>query len=321
VKDLIVALAIILIVIGVSFGLAEMRPDRPATPSHPFSMAVGSQPVTNEKIVMRINGEAISETEFNALVRTAPEQMRPFYTTEAGRRSLAEQLVKLKTLEQEARKLGANEDADVMAQLDVDRANVLAAYTLRKLVGAPTEAEVRAEYARTKEAYASVPLSHILIAYQGGAVPARRGQAPPAPVAIQKAKQIVAKLRAGANFAQTALAESDDAESGERGGDLGPVSPEQLPQELAQVVMTLKPGDVSDPVQSKFGIHILRVSARQVQPIERVREQLAQKIQQQKLNATLERLQKGAKVDLDPKFFGATVLKPAPSPAQSRRPS
>ena len=268
---------------------------------------------------MRINGEPITESEFNALVKTAPENMRGFYGTPAGRRSLAEQIVKLKALQQEGERLGADHDVDVTSQLDIDKANVMAQYALRKIVGTPNEAEIKAEYERSKESFATVPLSHILVAYQGGTVPPRTGEPLPRAAAMQKAKEIVSRLRAGQNFQATAAAESDDVESGQRGGDIGAVSPEMLPPELAQVVMTLKPGQVSDPVVSRFGVHILTVAPRQVQPMERVHDQIAQKIQAQKVNAALERLQKSAKVDLDPKFFGATKLEPV---VQSpRRPS
>jgi peptidyl-prolyl cis-trans isomerase C len=318
VKDLAVGLVIILLVVGVCFGLSTMRPERQPLPSHPFSVAVGTQSVTNEKVVMRINGEPITESEFNALVKTAPENMRGFYGTPAGRRSLAEQIVKLKSLQQEGERLGANQDIDVTSQLDIDKANVMAQYALRKLVGTPSDAEIRSEYERSKDAFATLPLSHILVAYQGGTVPPRTGSPLSREAAMQKARQIVARLRAGQNFQQTAAAVSDDVESAQRGGDIGSVSPEMLPPELAQVITTLKPGEVSDPVVSRFGIHILTVAAPQVQPIERVHDQIAQKIQTDKVNAALKRLQSSAKVDLDPKFFGATKLEPSQSP---RRPS
>lgn len=310
-KDLILAIAIILIVAAVCFGLATLRPELPPSHSEPFSAATGKAAVGNDKVVMRVNGEAVTEREFDAVVRSAPDQMRTYYATEGGRRALADQLVKLKALEQEARKLGAENDAEVRSQLDLDRANIMAGYALRKLVGTPTDAELKQEYAKNKENFSATSLSHILIAYKGGAVPARAGEAPPPAAAMEKARRVVATLRKGANFAATAMVESDDAESAERGGDLGPIAPDQLPQELGRAVVRLKPGEISDPVQSRFGIHILRVSERQTQPLERVKDALQQKIQQEKMNATLERLQKSAKVELDPGFFGAGK-QPAP---------
>ncbi|MGZ4779269.1 MAG: hypothetical protein ACXV5L_08730, partial [Thermoanaerobaculia bacterium] len=104
-RDILLAIALILIVSGVCFGLATLRPDRPPVPSHPFTETTGNAPAANEKIVMRVNGEPVTEREFNAIVRQSPEEMRSMYATDAGRRALADQLVKLKALEQEGRKL------------------------------------------------------------------------------------------------------------------------------------------------------------------------------------------------------------------------
>lgn len=318
-KDLLAGIAVVLIILGVCYGLNVIRPQLPPTPSQPFSLGTGAASSPNDKIVMRVNGEPIGEVEFNALVQTAPEEMRGFYGTDKGRRALAEQLVRLKTLQQEARRLGAAQDPGVTSQIDVDTANIMAQYALRKLVGTPSEADVRGEYEKSKESFSSVGLSHILVAYQGGQVPPRNGQPLPPAVAMQKAKAMVARLRSGGNFEAMASNESDDVESGRRGGDLGAVTQDMLPPELADAVMRLQPGQVSDPVVTHFGVHILRVSPRKVQPFEQVRNQIAQKLQQQRVTAAVDRLQKTAKVDLDPKFFGATTLHERPSPA--RRPS
>ena len=312
VRDLIIGIVVILVIAGVCYGLSEVRPELPATPSQPFSTATGPAPVSNEKIVMRVNGEGVSETEFNAIVRSAPEQMRTYYATEGGRRALADEIVRLKALAQEARRLGADQNAEVRSQIDLSRANILATYAVRNIVKQPTDAELRAEYEKSKDTFSSTSLSHILIAYKGGAVPPKSGGEPPsAAEAMEKAKRLVANIRAGANFGATAAVESDDAESGQRGGDLGFVSPDQLPPELGTAVMSLKPNQVSDPVQTRFGIHILKISERLPQPYERVKASLQQKVQQEKLQAVLDRLQKSAKVDLDPSFFGAGK-EPAP---------
>ncbi|MGZ5494890.1 MAG: hypothetical protein ACXWHG_14895, partial [Thermoanaerobaculia bacterium] len=199
-RDLVLAIAIILIVAGVCYGLAAVRPELPPRHSEPFSAATGPAPVGNDKVVMRVNGEAVTEREFTAVVRSAPEQMRTYYATEGGRRALADQIVKLKALAQEARRLGADSDPDVRSQLDLDRANVMASYALRKLVGPPTDAEIRREYTKNQASFAATSLSHILIAYKGGGVPARAGEAPTPQAAMEKAKRVVAKLRGGANF-------------------------------------------------------------------------------------------------------------------------
>ena len=120
---------------------------------------------------------------------------------------------------------------------------------------------------------------------------------------MRKAERLVAKVRAGADFAQLARAESDDLESAPNGGLLGVMPPGAMPQPLEAATSGLKPGEITDPVKSEFGIHIFRAGERRGQPYEQVREALAARIQREEAEAAMERLEKSAKVELDPKFF------------------
>lgn len=93
-----------------------------------------------------------------------------------------------------------------------------------------------------------------------------------------KAKAAKAALDAGKDFATVAKTEADaDASS----TDLGWVKQEDLPDELAKVAFALPQGKASDPVQTSFGWHILRVSGikpETVQPFDSVKEKLAQEV-------------------------------------------
>jgi peptidyl-prolyl cis-trans isomerase C len=256
---------------------------------------------------MRVNGDPITEREFNVFLQNAPAEGRQFYASPAGRRALADELVKLKVLEQEGRRLGISDDPDVKLQIEMARAQITAARALEKLASQKTDERIRAEY--EKEKGSSVNLRHILFAYQGGAVPARGGaQAPPVEVAMQKAQAAAAKLKGGADFAQLARTESDDEQSGPQGGMIGPAKPDQLPPDIAAVVGKLKPGQMSDPVKTQFGVHIFKVE----QPsLEDLRPMLTQRVRQQVAEEEVKRLQGSAKVDLEPKFFPPAPTAPA----------
>lgn len=302
-RDLVIAAIAVLIVAAIAFGLAAVRPNLPGSPSSPFrggdADEAESKPGKDDKIVMTVNGQPVTEREFNMFVLSAPEQARAFYGSPMGRRALADELVKLKVLEQEAKKMGLADDPEVKTQLAMTRAQLMASRALEKLADAKSEEKIRAEY--QKEKANSISLRHILIAYQGGQVPPKGGQAAPAEAAaMTRANAIAAKLRAGADFAQTARAESDDAQSGANGGMLGPARPDALPPDIAGVVSKLKPGQMSDPVKTQFGIHIFKVEE---PSLEDLRPMLRQKVRQQVAEEEVSRLEKGAKVDLDPKFF------------------
>ncbi|MGI9328926.1 MAG: peptidylprolyl isomerase [Pseudomonadales bacterium] len=76
--------------------------------------------------------------------------------------------------------------------------------------------------------------------------------------AEQAATEIVAQLRAGTDFAQTAMTRSSGARALE-GGDLGWRRAAELPSLFAEKVLELSPGDVAEPIRSGSGIHIIKL--------------------------------------------------------------
>jgi parvulin-like peptidyl-prolyl isomerase len=236
--------------------------------------------------------------------------MQRQFASEQGKQAFAEQLVRLKILEQEGRKLGVEKDAKVAGQLAADRTSIIAAAAAQKLVPAPTNAAIQKFYNENKKNFEATDLSHILIAYQGGAVPPRKGPALSQQEAMKRAMALEQQLKSGADFAQLARQYSDDASSAEHGGSLGPFSPGMLPPELESHVLQLQPGQVSEPVPSRFGIHIFKAGARSAQPLEQVKAGIARRVQQQSTLERVEQMRKSAKVDFDPKFFPEAQPKP-----------
>ncbi|HSP15797.1 MAG TPA: peptidylprolyl isomerase [Thermoanaerobaculia bacterium] len=304
-RDLAFAIGAVIVVLAVCFGLAAVRPNLPPTPSTPFSEDTGQTVVgPNDRVVMRVNGEPVTEREFQAFLEQAPEDARPFYNSPQGRPLLAQQLVKLKALEQEGRRLGVEKDPDAALRLRMARQQVVAAFALQKLVAKPSDTRLRAEYEKEKKNFETTDLSHILIAYQGGAVPPRQGH-PPLTVdqAMKKAQAIEAQLRKGVEFAAIARAESDDDGSARAGGILGPVQPGSLPPELQRAVSTLKEGEISNPVKSAYGVHIFKAGSKEGRRYEELKPMFAAKLQRDDAELAIVKLQKSAKVELDPKFF------------------
>jgi peptidyl-prolyl cis-trans isomerase C len=296
-KDIVIAAVAVVIVVALAFGLAALRPNSSSATAEKDDAA--AKALGSDNVVMRVNGVPITEREFNLFLQNAPAEGRQYYGSPAGRRALADELVKLKVLEQEGDRMGIDDEAETKTQIEMAKAQITAARALDKLANAKTDERIRAEY--EKEKSSAVSLRHILYAYSGGAAPARGGgQAPPLEVAMQKATAAAAKLRGGADFAQLARAESDDEQSGANGGMIGPAKPDQLPPDIAAVVSKLKPGQMSDPVKTQFGVHIFKVE----QPsLEDLRPMLTQRVRQQVAAEEVKRLQDAAKVDLDPKFF------------------
>lgn len=314
-KDIVIAIVAVVIVLAVAFGLNSLRGNAPLSASKPFTGdkagAGSSAAAADDKVIMRVNGQPVTEREFALMLQSAPEQARPFYSTPEGRRAIADEIAKVKILEQEAKNMGLDDDAEIRTQLAMMRAQLMAGKALEKIVDQKSEEKIRAEY--EKEKTGTMSLRHIVIAYQGGQMPGRGGAQAPAPeAAMQKANAIVAKIRGGADFATTARAESDDERTAPNGGMLGPFQAGQLPPEIASVVTKLQPGQVSAPVKTELGLHIFKVE----QPtLEDLRPMISQRVRQESAKVEIERLQKGAKIDLDPQFFPPAPAQPAQPPA------
>ena len=91
-----------------------------------------------------------------------------------------------------------------------------------------------------------------------------------------EAKAIAAELKNGADFAQLAKQKSKDPGAAE-GGDLGYFTKDQMVPEFAEVAFKLDKGQVSDPVKTQFGWHIIKVEdkrKRQLPEFDKVKDQI-----------------------------------------------
>ena len=309
-KDAVIALIAVVFVLVAAWAIAGVRADRPLTPSKPFEAPAGhakKKIAKDDKVVMHVNGEPITESEFNMFAASAPEETRAFYGTAEGKRLLADELVKLKALEQEGRRLGVDDDPAVRSQLDSISSQLVAGKTLERLVNEDTEKRVAAEFAKEKDTART--LRHILVAYRGGQFPPKGGQAPTAEQAMQKAATLVARIRGGESFADVARRESDDVQTAPRGGSIGPVSADQLPASMSATVSKLQMGQVSDPVRTEFGVQIFKLDS---PSLEEMRPMLSEKIKREVAAETIQRLHKSAKVELDKGYFPPPPVVPTP---------
>ena len=80
--------------------------------------------------------------------------------------------------------------------------------------------------------------------------------------ALERAQDVLAELRDGADFADMAMRESADSASRESGGDLGEVSRGQHVSVFSEAALQLQPGEISEPVLSDFGYHIIRLQSK-----------------------------------------------------------
>jgi len=90
--------------------------------------------------------------------------------------------------------------------------------------------------------------------------------------AERRAAQLRERLVGGEDFAAAARARSDDIGSATNGGDLGWVTPGQTVPEFERAMDALRPGEISEPVRSPFGVHLIQVLERRERDLSRERE-------------------------------------------------
>jgi peptidyl-prolyl cis-trans isomerase C len=231
-----------------------------------------------------VNGTPIPKARADALIDQLVHQGQQ--DTPQLQMAVREELVNREILMQEALRRGLPNRPDVKAQIAVAQQTVVLRALIEDFVknNPPTDAEVTARYnslikdAGGKEYH----LHHILVDNE------------------QQAKDLIAKIKAGASFEDLAKQYSKDPGSGKNGGDLDWSDPKAYVPEFANAATHLQKGQMTDtPVHTQFGWHIIRVDdVRSVTPppLEQVRPQIVQQIQQEKLQAFEESLRKNAKI-------------------------
>ncbi|GGF64602.1 hypothetical protein GCM10007301_25490 [Azorhizobium oxalatiphilum] len=130
-----------------------------------------------------------------------------------------------------------------------------------------------------------------------------------------KAKEIAAKAKAGGDFA--ALAKENSKDSAADGGDLGYFTKDQMVPEFAEAAFKLNKGQVSDPVKTQFGWHVIKVEDKRQKPVptfEQVSDQIDQYLIRKAQSDLVTKLRADGKVEKTSAAPAATPAPAAPAP-------
>jgi parvulin-like peptidyl-prolyl isomerase len=292
--------SVLVLLITVGSLLAQGLQTRPQTP---VPAAAPPAVVPPDKVVLVVNETKLTAKQFNDLVDALPEQLRD--RARAGRRDFAENLVKVLVLADEGKTRKIDQTPEFKLQEQIQQANLLAGKTFSKLAEAlkVDEADEHAFYDAHKQEYEQVRARHILIRAAGSPSPVEPGKKELSDSdALAKVQELRKKLTAGGDFAALAAQESDDSGSKDKGGDLNFFKHGQMVPAFDQAAFSLKVGEISEPVKTQFGYHIIKVEGHKgyedsKQEIDRrMRSEMAQKL--------MDDLEKKANPTFDPDFFG-----------------
>ena len=143
-------------------------------------------------------------------------------------------------------------------------------------------------------------VSHILVASQG------------------EAATIRARIESGADFAQQARHYSTDTGSATKGGALGCAGPGQFVADFEQVADTISVNQLSQPIHTQFGWHLIKVTTRQEQPLDNTNKtRIQQYLQQNPVSMFIPPALMKAQIKVNPAYGSWDPLQPAvvPPPA------
>ncbi len=251
----------------------------------PLGAAAQQGGAADDPVVARVNGDEIHRSDVMELARSLPPQ----YQAQLGRLfpRLVQRAIDFKLVGAAGKAAGLADDAEFKARLaKAEVALIREIYFERQIQARVTEEALRKRY---DEFLATTPPArehharHILLKSEAAA------------------REIIAKLDAGADFAELAK-EHSTGPSASQGGDLGYFAPGQMVPEFAEATAALEPGSYSkEPTKTQFGWHVIKLEDRRdtAPPSFAEREeQLRQELSRAAAEAMLKELRSQATVEV-----------------------
>ena len=249
------------------------------------TLMTGLSPLAFAQNIAIVNGKAVPQARAEALSQQIVRSGRQI--TPEMEKQIKDEVIAREIFIQEAQKQGLDSTEDFKVQMELARQTILIRdlFSNFQKTSPVTDEEIKAEYDRFAAANSGKEYKarHILVEKE------------------DEAKAIIVKLEKGGKFEDIAKKESKDPGSGAKGGDLDWAPPGNYVAEFSQALAQLTKGKMTKtPVKSQFGYHIIRlddVRDAQLPPLEQVKPQVLQQLQQQKLAKYQNDLRTKAKVE------------------------
>ncbi len=276
-----------------------------------------------DQVVATVGGENITRKDVDDLYALLKQRSGPSVPPEEQIFwPLVDQIVSSRLVIQAATAEKLDATPEFQKSINMAREQIIQeAYVEKVLAGVEDDAKLKPMYDKmvaTQKDEQEVKAAHILVDDEA------------------KAKELIAKLEKGADFAQLAKENSKDPGSKDNGGDLGFFSKDAMVPEFANAAFAMQKGEVSKvPVKSMFGYHIIKLEdkrARQAPTYEEAKPQLVNQLRQETLQKALLDLKSTAKVEMKtgaglppmeplPTVAPATDAAPAQAPAPAAAPA
>lgn len=255
-----------------------------------FSILWSCQKKPEGKIIVKVNNSALTEEQIEEFL---PPEYKSSVTLEQ-KKSFVQKWIENELLYQEARKKKIDQKKELQNRILNTIKDLVVMEFLDQEFGesvSATEEEARNFYLQNKDNFKrgeeEVRASHILLKSK------------------TKADSVYQELKKGADFTKLAQQISEDSLTASQGGDLGFFSRSEMAPFIAEVAFKLKIGEVSAPIKSDYGYHILKVTDKKEKGTERdfnlikdqILDYLSNEKRAQKVRELVEQLLAKAKIE------------------------
>ena len=197
------------------------------------------------KTIAIVNGNEIKESDLQALVKNLGQNASYFQGPE-GRNKLIDELVMHELMYSDALEKGLENDEEFISVMENMKKSMLQQYNLRKMFNQITlsDEELKDYYEKNKNKYVTqemVKASHILVDSE------------------EKANEILEDITDGLSF-EDAARQFSSCPSKEAGGALGQFGKGQMVPEFEEAAFAMQAGEISGPVKTQFGYHIIKLT-------------------------------------------------------------
>lgn len=255
--------------------------------------ACGKKSPDDSKALASVNGEVITEKDYENYLRLRQTQQEPIADKEKEKQVVLNEMIDRILLSRYAVENKLDQELDTFLLLKRIRENILVQAAIRKTLRdrpvTDEDMKKRFEQEVEKTHKTEYRVRHILVKSE------------------DEAKGIVEQLGKGTGFAALAKAKSMDVQTGKNGGDLGWINQGMVLPEFFEGVMKLKKGEVSPaPVKTDFGWHVIKVedsrplaipNFEQFMADKRARANLTRKIQDERMDALAKELKAKARIN------------------------
>ncbi|WP_432402733.1 peptidylprolyl isomerase [Wukongibacter sp. M2B1] len=199
----------------------------------------------DNKILAVVNGKEITENDVNVLLQNFVAQGNMNFNSEQGKKQILDELINQELFYLDAIENNYDKEEEFLKELEINKVNILKNYSLKKVLNgvSVTDEEIKEYFNNNQESFKtpeSIQASHILVKEE------------------EEINKVAKEIEGGLDF-EEAAAKYSTCPSKQRGGDLGFFTRGQMVPEFENAAFAMKEGEVSEPVKTQFGYHLIKL--------------------------------------------------------------